>query len=115
MPKLHEGISESKAKMISNIFGKNSINLKSKTFLQLVLDQTVHPFNVFQLLSVIIWCCEEYAMYAACILIMTIFSLVMTVKETKANNKKIRQVARNSQILSIKRDGRCKLVDLTLY
>jgi cation-transporting ATPase 13A3/4/5 len=108
MLKLYEGISESKANMISKIFEKNSINLKSKTILQLVLDQTVHPFNVFQLLSVIIWCCEEYVMYATCILLMTIISLIMTVKETKANNEKIREVARNSQILSIKRDGKCK-------
>ncbi len=87
------------------IFGKNVIDIEEKTLTSLVLEQIVHPFNVFQVVSVIIWCCEEYMLYALCIFLMSICSFIMTVIETRRSNSKIRKIARYTYPVSILRSG----------
>lgn len=79
------------------------MDIKEKPIFDLITENLAHPFNVFQIFSVIVWFSEEYEFYALCILGMTIFSLVMTVKETRANINRIRTMTRISQPVSILR------------
>lgn len=89
------------------LYGENIIDIRAKSTMGLLLDQIVHPFNVFQALSVIIWMCEEYELYACCILLITSFSLAMTIHETKSSSKRIQRLVRHSQQISIYRNGKC--------
>jgi len=65
------------------------------------MDEQVDPFNIFQALSVIIWSCEEYELYALCILLMTIFSIVATVRESMRNNDQLKKLTRPPHEISV--------------
>ena len=45
--------------------------------------QILHPFYLFQVFSIFVWCAEEYYYYAACILVISGVSSVIALLETK--------------------------------
>ena len=58
------------------------IRLKYGVFGGLCL-QVVNPFYVFQIFSIILWCFDDYYIYAACILIISLISLGVELYETR--------------------------------
>lgn len=89
------------------LFGKNLIDLQNRSIWKLFADELMHPFNVFQLASVAIWCAEEYYVYALTIFLISVVSTVVTLKETHENDSKLRQLSRfQCQVrLVVDRDG----------
>ncbi len=75
-------------------FGTNLIDLHNRSLLKLFLDELMHPFNVFQLASVAIWCLEEYYLYAFTIFIISAVSTAITLKETHENDCKMSNLCR---------------------
>jgi len=61
--------------------------------LTLLKDEIIHPFNVFQILSIVLWTYDEYYIYGSCIALITIVSIIQTLLETKKNISKLVQVA----------------------
>lgn len=57
------------------------------------------------MLCVIIWWCEEYKLYAICIFLITIQSLISTVQEVKGNSKKLKEISKMNQPVTILRNG----------
>ena len=45
--------------------------------------QIVNPFYVFQIFSIILWCFDDYYIYAACILLISLISLGVELYETR--------------------------------
>lgn len=74
------------------LFGKNSVEIKEKQTFQLLMDECLHPFFVFQIISIILWSLDTYYWYAGCILVITIFSTVITLFETKRNIARLRSL-----------------------
>lgn len=90
------------------LFGQNNIDIDSKSWADLAKQELTHPFNIFQLFSIIIWCTENYYLYAGVIFLMTVVSSILTINETKRNNDKIRSMAKFSCPVVTKRDGQWK-------
>lgn len=65
------------------ILGRNNIDVESKSIGQLLVDEVLHPFYVFQIFSIILWLSDNYYIYATTIVIMSVFSIVATLIETK--------------------------------
>lgn len=74
-------------------FGKNHINLKVKTTSQVFFDEALHPFYVFQIFSIILWSLDAYYYYAACIFLISIFSIVDTLIETRRTSKRLAEMS----------------------
>lgn len=70
------------------------VDLEDKSYFRLFIDEVAHPFNVFQMASVIIWLYEYYYLYAFSIFAISLFSIGVTLFETRANNKKFRDISR---------------------
>jgi len=45
--------------------------------------QIINPFYVFQIFSIILWCCDEYYIYAGCILVISLISIGVELYETR--------------------------------
>lgn len=81
------------------LFGTNEIDIKAKPISQLLVDevsrcqycscpslirkQIIHPFYVFQIASIVLWCLDDYYYYAFCIAVISGFSITTTLVETR--------------------------------
>ncbi|SCU92887.1 LAME_0F01904g1_1 [Lachancea meyersii CBS 8951] len=86
-------------------FGKNNINLKQKTTGQLLFDEVLHPFYVFQIFSIFLWLADDYYYYAACILIISILSVTDTLLETKKASQRLAEISHTHGEVRVYRDG----------
>ena len=59
----------------------------------LLIDEVLTPFYLFQYFSIILWFVEQYYNYAFCILIITILSIISEIKDTLENTQNIRKMA----------------------
>ncbi|CAG8735183.1 8843_t:CDS:2, partial [Ambispora leptoticha] len=76
------------------IFGANLIDVEGKSTSQLLYDEVLHPFYIFQIFSIILWCTDEYYYYAICIFIISVTSVTSTLIETKQTLKRLREMSR---------------------
>ena len=60
-------------RMTQAIYGSNTTMISLPTIYQLLQQQLVQPLFIFQLLCVMLWCCDEYWYYA----IYTLFALLL--------------------------------------
>lgn len=74
--------------------GKNLVDLEQKSYFRLFVDEVAHPFNVFQIASIIIWLYEDYYLYALSIFLISVMSSGITLYETHSNNEKLRDISR---------------------
>ncbi|KAL1302559.1 hypothetical protein AAFC00_002941 [Neodothiora populina] len=87
------------------IFGKNLINIKQKTTGQLLVDEALHPFYIFQIASLVLWSVDEYYYYAVCIFIISIVSIVTTLIDTKATIRRLQEISRFECEIRVLRSG----------
>lgn len=69
-----------------SVFGPNLINIREKPTSKLLTDEVLNPFYVFQIGSILLWCMDDYYYYAFCIFIISAFSIISTLIETKEVN-----------------------------
>lgn len=65
------------------MFGPNLINIREKPISKLLTDEVLNPFYVFQIGSILLWCMDDYYYYAFCIFVISAFSIISTLIETK--------------------------------
>ncbi|ANB14233.1 Ypk9p [Sugiyamaella lignohabitans] len=78
----------------SLVFGDNLIDIKEKTTTQLLVDEVLHPFYVFQVFSMILWAFDEYYYYASCIFFISVISVGNTLIETKQALARLRNISK---------------------
>ena len=86
-------------------FGRNNINLKQKTSLEILFDEVLHPFYVFQIFSILLWLADNYYYYAACIFIISMLSIIDTLVETKKTSQRLAEVSHSHCEVRVYRDG----------
>ncbi|SCU93861.1 LADA_0G05226g1_1 [Lachancea dasiensis] len=101
----HSGLTTSMVEDRVLAFGKNSINLKQKTTGQILFDEVLHPFYVFQIFSIFLWLADEYYYYAACILIISVLSVTDTLIETKKSSQRLAEISYSQCEVRVYRDG----------
>ncbi|TWU77492.1 hypothetical protein ED733_007130 [Metarhizium rileyi] len=92
------------------IFGNNLIDIEQKTIGQLLVDEVLHPFYIFQIASLILWSMDSYYYYAACIFIMSVASISATLLETRATMLRLREISRFECDVRVLRNGFWKYV-----
>lgn len=56
----------------------------------LLLDEILTPFNLFQLIALLLWSFDSYLMYALMLGILTIIEIILSLIELRNNLHKIR-------------------------
>lgn len=87
------------------VFGLNIIDINEKSIMQLLIDEVLHPFYIFQVFSIILWSFDEYYYYASCIFIISVISVGNTLVETKQTLRRMRDLARFECDIRVLRSG----------
>ncbi|KAM5342744.1 hypothetical protein ACJ41O_013710 [Fusarium nematophilum] len=87
------------------VFGSNLIDIEQKTMGQLLVDEVLHPFYVFQIASLVLWSLDSYYYYAVCIFLMSVGSIATTLIETRATMKRLREISRFECDVRVLRNG----------
>ncbi|KIW09275.1 uncharacterized protein PV09_00196 [Verruconis gallopava] len=102
---VRQGLDEEEKEYRELLFGRNLIDIEEKTTAQLLTDEVLHPFYIFQIASLFLWSVDEYYYYAACIFIISVVSIVTTLVETKATMRRLREVSRFECDVRVLRNG----------
>ncbi|KAF9572172.1 hypothetical protein EC968_010179 [Mortierella alpina] len=90
----------------TKVFGLNLIDVEEKTVGQLLVHEVLHPFYVFQAVSMILWIAEDYYYYGVCILLISFVSIVTELIDTKKNVRRMRSMAKFTCSTTVLRSGR---------
>ena len=64
-----------------DFYGKNVMKLPAADFFDILFEQFLSPFFVFQYFSFIVWMLEEYYLFSFIILFITLFSIYLNTNE----------------------------------
>ncbi|KAI8324645.1 hypothetical protein GQ54DRAFT_249104, partial [Martensiomyces pterosporus] len=98
------GLCQHEVEQQRKLFGKCVIDIEEKSYGRLLWEEVLNPFYVFQIASIVIWSCEDYYYYAACIFAISAISVVTTLISTKRTVRKIRQMSAYTCPMRILRD-----------
>ena len=85
-----EGLPSSEQEKRRILYGNNEIEVRVQSILQILFNEVLGPFYVFQVFSIILWGFEEYMMYASCIIVMSSLSLISSVIQIRKNQMQLR-------------------------
>nr|XP_020637678.1 probable cation-transporting ATPase 13A2 isoform X3 [Pogona vitticeps] len=83
------------------LYGPNLIDVPVKPYIQLLRDEILNPFYIFQIFSIILWLCEEYYSYASCILVISAFSIGISLYQTRKQTVTLRNMVKMSVCVRI--------------
>lgn len=92
-----------------NIFGICDLEVNIDSVFSLILKEVTDPFYIFQVFSIILWLCNNYAKYAYVIIVTTLISLIISVYETRVNLVSIKKMARYSCKINVFRKTQVKI------
>ncbi|NXN80616.1 AT132 ATPase, partial [Bombycilla garrulus] len=92
------------------IYGPNLIEVPVKSYARLLVEEVLNPFYIFQMLSMVLWVCDAYYYYAACIFLISTFSLGLSLYETRKQSTTLRNMTKMSLGVRVRRPGGEELV-----
>jgi cation-transporting P-type ATPase 13A2 len=87
------------------LYGANELKIPVKSPLELLAEEMIHPFYVFQYASVLIWCLEAYYSYSLIIVAITMFSILTTVYQTYRYRKRLAALAHYTCEIQVMQPG----------
>jgi magnesium-transporting ATPase (P-type) len=88
-----------------NIFGKCDIDIVVNSVFYLILKELSDPFYIFQIFSIVLWLVEGYYNYAAVLIMTTVISITIAIKETRSNLLNIKKMAKYSCDINVFRQN----------
>ncbi|NXC27887.1 AT132 ATPase, partial [Campylorhamphus procurvoides] len=87
------------------IYGPNLIEVPVKSYVRLLVEEVLNPFYIFQMFSMVLWVCDAYYYYAACIFLISTISLGLSLYETRKQSTTLQAMARMSVGVRVRRAG----------
>ncbi|NWS20021.1 AT132 ATPase, partial [Pachyramphus minor] len=85
------------------IYGPNLIEVPVKSYGRLLVEEVLNPFYIFQVFSIVLWVCDAYYYYAACIFLISTISLGLSLYETRKQSTTLQTMARMSVGVRVRR------------
>ncbi|XP_052286292.1 polyamine-transporting ATPase 13A3-like isoform X2 [Dreissena polymorpha] len=79
----YKGLSSRQQAHRRMLYGSNSIEVEVKSYWRLLIEEVLNPFYIFQIFSIVLWATDQYYAYAACILVISSVSIIVSLYETK--------------------------------
>lgn len=100
-----KGITIDEQKRRSILYGKNEIEVRVQSVVQILFNEVLGPFYVFQVFSIILWGFEDYVYYASCIVVMSALSLISSVVQIRKNQQQLRDTVVGADMVTVQREN----------
>lgn len=90
--KMAEQEAENERDLRELLFGKNSTQVPMKSMIQILLDEILHPFYLFQILILVLWFIERYYIYCITISVVSLIAVFFSFWRTHDNLKKLKEM-----------------------
>ncbi|XP_066971293.1 polyamine-transporting ATPase 13A3-like isoform X4 [Macrobrachium rosenbergii] len=87
------------------LYGENFMKIEILSIWQLLVEQAVNPFYIFQVFTVILWCIQEYFAFSGCILGLSAISITVMVWQTRKQSHALRKRITTESNVMVLRDG----------
>lgn len=84
--------------------GPNKIDVPVKPYYVLFVEEVLHPFYIFQLLSVIIWIADVYYLYAGAVFVISTISVLTSLIQTRRHMKQLHDMVITTTQVSVIRN-----------
>ncbi|EQC27086.1 hypothetical protein, variant [Saprolegnia diclina VS20] len=103
--RLETGLTTALVDERTRLFGANTIEIPSAPLHRVLFEKLVHPFYLFQIISVALWLQEEYYTYSMAILGMSLSSILYEVYTQVQNAKQMQALVRCDATVLVVRDS----------
>ena len=103
--RMKAGLQEDVAEERLRWYGHNILTIIVPSYMTLLLGEVFHPFYIFQIYSVILWCFEYYYIFASAIFVIAVVSIVTTLLETRSRLISLSTLAYYSSYVHTLRGG----------
>ncbi|KAK5923304.1 hypothetical protein CgunFtcFv8_000285 [Champsocephalus gunnari] len=100
-----KGLSALEQSSRGRMYGPNLIDVPVKPYLTLLFEEVLNPFYVFQVFSIILWMTDKYYYYATCIFIISIFSIIISLREIRKQSITLNNMARLVTTVTVRRSS----------
>uniref|UniRef100_H2SUA3 ATPase cation transporting 13A2 n=1 Tax=Takifugu rubripes TaxID=31033 RepID=H2SUA3_TAKRU len=110
-----KGLSHLEQKFRKCIYGPNLIDVPVKSCASLLFEEVLNPFYIFQLCSITLWIIDNYYIYAACILVISVLSICISLYQIRKQSITLHKMAHyvtNVTVLRQSREEHVSSVDL---
>ncbi|XP_074601834.1 polyamine-transporting ATPase anne boleyn isoform X2 [Brevipalpus obovatus] len=83
------------------LYGPNAIIVEVQSIFQVLFNEVLEPFYVFQIYSIMLWCFDNYVYYASCILIMSAVSLGSSLIQIRRNQRQLRDTVQGVDTVTV--------------
>ncbi|NXP52825.1 AT132 ATPase, partial [Heliornis fulica] len=101
----HTGLHQQDHNTRRKIYGPNLIEVPVKSYARLLVEEVLNPFYIFQVFSIVLWVCDAYYYYAACIFLISTVSIGLSLYETRKQSSTLQNMAKMSVGVRVRRDG----------
>ncbi|XP_055078913.1 cation-transporting ATPase 13A2 isoform X2 [Periophthalmus magnuspinnatus] len=89
-----KGLSPQEQIFRRRVYGSNLIDVPVKSYIQLLFEEVLNPFYIFQLASIILWMSDHYYYYAVCIIVISLISIGVSLYEIRKQSVTLHNMAR---------------------
>lgn len=109
-----DGLSPQEQQQTLAVYGKNIVNIPEKNYWNLLMDEVLAPFFVFEIACAIFWCVDNYIIYSSYVLIISGVSVVWSLIQSAKQSKMLRDLVSSTNkdtVLICNKNGE----DLEIY
>lgn len=99
--------------LLHHFFGPNVIDVRGNSIFSILINEVLHPFYIFQIASVVLWCNDDYIPYAIVILVVSFIGITSATIETKRSLNRLRKMSRFYCDTRVLRHGSWRIVPST--
>ncbi|CAG9864440.1 unnamed protein product [Phyllotreta striolata] len=102
------GLSDEEYKFRLTLYGLNKIEVEVKSYWILFVQEVLNPFYAFQAFSVGLWLIDDYISYAVCVIILTLFSSITSLIQTRRQSEALHDLVESSkchEVTVVRKDG----------
>lgn len=98
-----QGLSQQEQLFRRKVYGSNLIDVPVKSYIQLLFEEVLNPFYIFQLASFILWMLDHYYIYAACIMGISLISIGISLYVIRKQSVTLHNMARMIVDVSVRK------------